>query len=84
MSKIEIKPFEEQIRIAGIAGELERAEERGYENGLKEGLKEGLEKERKKIISKLLKKNTPEEVSKMTEIPLKDIQRIKDEINAAH
>ena len=72
MSKIEIKPFEEQIRIAGIAGELERAEERGRKNGLKE------------IISKLLKKNTPEEVSKMTEIPLKDIQRIKDEINAAH
>ena len=37
MSKIEIKPFEEQIRIAGIAGELERAEETGLEKGLEDG-----------------------------------------------
>ena len=33
MSKIEIKPFEEQIRIAGIAGELERAEEKAFKKG---------------------------------------------------
>ena len=60
MSKIEIKPFEEQIRIAGIAGELERAEEKG----------------KKEIISKLLEKYTPEEVSKMADIPLSIILKI--------
>ena len=75
MSKIEIKPFEEQIRIAGIAGELERAEEKAYAKGLKKGRKEGPEI----IISNMLKKYTPEEVSKMTDIPLKRILKIKDD-----
>ena len=68
MSKIEIKPFEEQIRIAGIAGELERAEEKGLKEGHTKGLKE--------IITKLLEKYTPEEVSKMTDIPPEKIQKI--------
>ena len=84
MSKIEIKPFEEQIRIAGIAGELERAEEKGRANGLKEGqkegytngLKEGQKEGQEEIISNMLKKYTPEEVSKMTDIPLKRILNI--------
>ena len=67
MSKIEIKPFEEQIRIAAISGELERAEERGHANGQEE------------VISKLLEIYSPEKVSKMTDIPLKRIQKIKND-----
>ena len=83
MSKIEIKPFEEQIRIAGIAGELERAEEKGHAIGLKKGQEEGypigLKKGQEEIISNMLKKYTPEEVSKITDIPLKRILKIKDD-----
>ena len=71
MSKIEIKPFEEQIRIAGIAGELERAEEKGIEKGIEQG--------QNNIILPLLKKYTPEEVSEMIELPLKRILQAKDE-----
>ena len=83
MSKIEIKPFEEQIRIAGIAGELERAEEKGIEQGLKQGIEQGieqgLEQGQNNIILSLLKKYAPEEVSEMTELPLKRILEAKDE-----
>ena len=83
MSKIEIKPFEEQIRIAGIAGELERAEEKGIEKGIeqgrKQGRKQGIEQGQNNIILPLLKKYTPEEVSEMTELPLKRILEAKDE-----
>ena len=75
MSKIEIKPFEEQIRIAAIAGELERAEQRGHENGLKEGHENG----RKEIILELLEKYTPQEVSNMTKIPIKKIIKIRND-----
>ena len=77
MSKIEIKPFEEQIRIAGIAGELERAEEKGIEQGLKQGIEQGLEQGQNNIILPLLKKYTPEEVSEMTELPLNEILTIQ-------
>ncbi len=85
MSKIEIKTFEEEMRIAAISGELERAEERGFEKGRKEGLekgrKEGREevlKIKKQIILKLLEKNTPEEISKEFNIPLEHILEIKN------
>ena len=70
MSKIEIKPFEEQIRIAGIAGELERAEEKGLEKGLEKG--------ENNIILPLLEKYSPEEVSEMVELPLEKILAIKN------
>ena len=73
MSKIEIKPFEEQIRIAGIAGELERAEEKGIEQGIEKGIEQG----QNNIILPLLKKYTPEEVSEMTELPLNEILTIQ-------
>jgi hypothetical protein len=87
MSKLEVLPFEEQIRGAGIAGQLERAEKNGlkegHENGLKEGhengLKEGYESGKKEIISTLLKKHSPEEVSEMTETSLAEILEIQNE-----
>ena len=71
MSKLEVLPFEEQIRGAGIAGQLERAE--------KNGLKEGYESGKKEIISTLLKKHSPEEVSEMTETSLAEILEIQNE-----
>ena len=64
MSKIKIKPFEEQLRIAGIAGELERAEKRGKEQGRKIGYEIGRELTEEKFITKLLKNHTPEQISK--------------------
>ena len=75
MSKIEIKTFEEEMRIAGIAGELERAEERGHA----EGWEEGREETEKVFIPKLLEKNTPEEISKEYDIPLERILKIKND-----
>ena len=85
MSKIEIKPFEEQLRIAGIAGELERAEKRGIKQGKQEGREEGWEEGREegrmkteeKFIIKLLKHYKPDEISKEFDIPLKRILEIQ-------
>ena len=71
MSKIEIKTFEEEMRIAAISGELERAEERGVEKGREET--------EKAFIPKLLKKNTPEEISNEYDIPLERILKIKND-----
>lgn len=69
MSKIEIKPFEEQIRIAGIAGELERAEDKGLANGCAET--------EEKFILKLLKTMGPDEISKEFEVPLERVLEIE-------
>ena len=79
MSKIEVLPFEEQIRGAGIAGQLERAEKNGLKEGYKNGKLEGYENGKKELISTLLKKNSPEEVSEMTETPLAKILEIQNE-----
>ena len=89
MSKIEIKPFEEQLRIAGIAGELERAEKRGIQQGREEGKEEGIQQGREegreegrmkteeKFIVKLLKHYKPDEISQEFDIPLKRILEIQ-------
>ena len=84
MSKIEIKPFEEQIRIAGIAGELERAEETGLEKGLEKGFEKGFEdghangcaETEEKFILKLLETQSPEEISQNFEVPLERVLEI--------
>lgn len=82
MSKIEVKPFEEQIRIAGIAGELERAENRGlkegHANGLKEGHANGLKDGKIEIISNLLESYSPEEVALMAKVPLDLVLDVKN------
>ena len=74
MSKIEIKPFEEQIRIAGIAGELERAEEAALDEGHANGCAETEEK----FILKLLETQSPEEISKNFEVPLERVLEIEN------
>ena len=80
MSKIEIKPFEEQIRIAGIAGELERAEEaafeKGFEKGFEDGHANGCAETEEKFILKLLETQSPEEISKNFEVPLERVLEI--------
>lgn len=77
MSAIHLKPFEEQIRDAIIDGELTRAEERGKEIGIEEGKEIGIEEGEENIIKRMLKKYNVEEVSKMTEIDIKQIKDIK-------
>ena len=74
MSKIEIKPFEEQLRIAG---ELERAEKRGIKQGREESREEGRMKTEEKFIVKLLKHYKPDEISQEFDIPLKRILEIQ-------
>ena len=71
-----IKPFEEQIRIAGIAGELERAEETGLEKGLEDGHANGCAETEEKFILKLLETQSPEEISKNFEVPLERVLEI--------
>ena len=78
MSKIEIKPFEEQIRIAGIAGELERAEEAAYEKGFDEGHAKGCTETEEKFILKLLETQSPEEISTNFEVPLERVLEIEN------
>ena len=78
MSKIEIKPFEEQIRIAGIAGELERAEEAAYEEGFEKGYAKGCAETEEKFILKLLETQSPEEISKNFEVPLERVLEIEN------
>lgn len=74
MSKIEIKPFEEQIRIAGIAGELERAEDKGREEGYANGCAETEEK----FISRLLETRTPDDISREFDVPIERVVEIKN------
>lgn len=76
MSKIEIKPFEEQIRIAGIAGELERAEEAAFEKGFEDGHANGCAETEEKFILKLLETQSPEEISQNFEVPLERVLEI--------
>ena len=80
MSKIEIKPFEEQIRIAGIAGELERAEEKAFKKGFKKGFEKmyevGRAETEEKFILKLLETQSPEEISQNFEVLLERVLEI--------
>jgi len=80
MSKIEIKPFEEQIRIAGIAGELERAEEaafeKGFEKGFEDGHANGCAETEEKFILKLLETQSPEVISRNFEVSLERVLEI--------
>ena len=88
MSAINMKPFEEQLRDAIIDGELTRAEERGKEIGIEKGKEIGIEKGKEigiekgeeNIIKRMLKKYNVEEVSKMTEIDIKQIKAIKTKL----
>ena len=74
MSKIEIKPFEEQIRIAGIAGELERAEEKAFKKG--KMYEVGRAETEEKFILKLLETQSPEEISQNFEVLLERVLEI--------
>ena len=76
MSAINMKPFEEQLRDAIIDGEITRAEERGKEIWIEKGIEKGEEN----IIKRMLKKYNVEEVSKMTEIDIKQIKAIKTKL----
>ena len=76
MSKIEIKPFEEQIRIAGIAGELERAEEKAFKKGFEKMYEVGRAETEEKFILKLLETQSPEEISQNFEVLLERVLEI--------
>jgi predicted transposase YdaD len=70
MSALEQRPFEEQLANVIYANRLEQAETRGKEEGIEQG--------EKNIITKLLKKNTPEEICKIYNIPLEKIQKVQN------
>lgn len=75
MSKLELRPFEEQLANVIYANRLEQAEKKGEEKGIEKG--------EKNMILKLLEKDTPEEISAKYNIPLEKIQKIekKSDIN---
>ena len=74
MSKLELRPFEEQLANVIYANRLEQAEKRG----MKIGMKIGTEKGEENIILKLLEKNTAEEISENYNIPLEKIKKIQN------
>ena len=102
MSKLEQRPFEEQLANVIYANRLEQAETRGKEEGIeqgieqgrKEGIKQGIkqiigqiidqgieqgiEQGERNIIIKLLKKNTPEEICAIYDIPLEKIRKVQN------
>ena len=80
MSAIHIRPLEEEIRDAVIDGEITRAEERGMKKGKEKGIKEGIKEEREGIVKRMLKQYTPQEISKITGINIKQINKIQKEI----
>ncbi len=78
MSALELRPFEEQLANVIYTNRLRRAEEKGMEEGMEKGMEEGMEKGERNIITKLLEKNTPEEISSQYNIPLEKIQKIQN------
>ena len=90
MSSLELRPFEEQLANVIYTNRLKRAKERGIEKGRAEGMEKGMEQGRaegmekgmeqgeKNIITKLLEKNTPEEISAQYNIPLEKILKIQN------
>ena len=89
MSKLELRPFEEQLANVIYANRLDQAEkkgeEKGFEKGEKEGFekgeKEGFEKGERNVILKLLEKDTPEEISAKYNIPLEKMEKIEKSKN---
>ncbi len=71
--------IEEGIEKGKEIGIME-GKEIGIEKGLKIGLKIGIEKGEENIIKRMLKKYNVEEVSKMTEIDIKQIKAIKTKL----
>lgn len=65
MSALELRPFEEQLANVIYANRLEQAETRGKKEG------------ERNIITKLLKKNTPEEICTIYDILLKKYKKYK-------
>ena len=74
MSAIEELDFSAVIRSARIEGALLRSEEKGRE----EGHAEGHAKAEEEFVLKLLKTDTPQEISEKLEIPLKRVIEIKN------
>ncbi|SDA62676.1 hypothetical protein [Methanobrevibacter millerae] len=74
MSALELRPFEEQFANVLLANKLDQAEKRGKEQGKEQGIEQGEEN----IILKLLKKNSPEEISAQYDIPLEKIRKIEE------
>ena len=81
----ELTRAEERGKEIGIEEGIEKGKEIGImegkeidiEKGLKIGLKIGIEEGEENIIKRMLKKYNVEEVSKMTEIDIKQIKDIK-------
>ena len=78
MSKLELRPFEEQLANVIYANRLEQAEKRGMKIGMEKGMEKGMENGEKNIILKLLEKNTAEEISENYNIPLEKIKKIQN------
>ena len=77
MSKLELRPFEEQLANVIYANRLEQAEKKGEEKGFKKGEEKGFKKGEENIILKLLEKDTPEEISAKYNIAREKIQKIE-------
>ena len=71
MSSMEANDLSKAIESARIEGALLRSQEAGKI--------EGRDETEKKFIKKLLKINSPEEISKDYEIPLERVLKIKNE-----
>ena len=81
MSKLELRPFEEQLANVIYANRLDQAEKKGEEKGFEKGEKEGFEKGERNVILKLLEKDTPEEISAKYNIPLEKMEKIEKSKN---
>ncbi|WP_407432381.1 hypothetical protein [Methanobrevibacter sp.] len=81
MSKLELRPFEEQLANVIYANRLDQAEKKGEEKGFEKGEKEGFEKGERNVILKLLEKDTPEEISEKYNIPLEKMEKIEKSKN---
>ena len=54
----------------------------GIREGIEIGIKEGIEEGERNNITKLLEKNTPEEISSQYNIPLEKIQKIQNSLDS--
>ncbi|WP_458403481.1 hypothetical protein [Methanobrevibacter sp.] len=83
MTAMEAKELSEKIRSARIEGALLRSEEKGHAEGYTEGHTkghaEGFAESERKFVLKLLKKQTPQEISQEFEIPLERIEKIQND-----
>ncbi len=72
-----IKKGMEKIIKEKIEMEIRERIEKGMEKGIKKGREIGIEEGEKNIITKLLEKNTAEEISIQYNIPLEKIQNLE-------